>query len=56
MDGRNYLIEQARQKMIHQRDIDIGNDRIIALSTCEKATTNGRTVILAVIRPMNGDK
>ncbi|WP_416334595.1 class B sortase [Anaerococcus sp. DFU013_CI05] len=56
MEGRQNLIEHARKTKLHERDINIGNDRIIALSTCEKATTNGRTVILGVIRPMNGDK
>ncbi|MFO3665705.1 class B sortase [Anaerococcus sp. ENR0831] len=56
MDNRQALIEHARKTKLHERDINIGNDRIIALSTCEKATTNGRTVVLGVIRPMNGDK
>ena len=55
MEGRQALIEHARKTKLHERDINIGNDRIIALSTCEKATTNGRTVVLGVLRPMNGD-
>lgn len=56
MDQRQALIDHARQTKLQERDIKIGNDKIIALSTCEKATTNGRTVILGVLRPINGDK
>ncbi|WP_073998191.1 sortase family protein [Anaerococcus urinomassiliensis] len=56
MDGRKKLIDYARKNMLQERYIDIGNDKIIALSTCEKATTNGRTVVLGVLRPMNGDE
>lgn len=56
MDQRWALIDHARQTKLQERDIEIGDDRIIALSTCEKATTNGRTVILGVLRPINGDK
>lgn len=55
MDGRYSLIDHSRQTMLQERDIDIGEDKIIALSTCEKATTNGRTVLLGVLRPMDGD-
>lgn len=50
------LLDHARKTKLQEREIDIGNDKIIALSTCEKATTNGRTVIFGVLRPMNGDK
>ena len=56
MDQRQALIDHARQTKLQERDINIGNDKIIALSTCEKATTNGRTVILGVLRPIIGDK
>lgn len=56
MDQRRVLIDHARKTKLQERDIDIGNDKIIALSTCEKATTNGRTVILGVLREINGDK
>ncbi|MDU3135965.1 MAG: class B sortase [Anaerococcus prevotii] len=56
MADRKVLISHARKTKLQERDIDIGDDRIIALSTCEKATTNGRTVVLGVIRPINGDK
>ncbi len=56
MADRKVLIAHARKTKLQERDIDIGDDRIIALSTCEKATTNGRTVVLGVIRPINGDK
>lgn len=55
MDGRYSLIDHSRQTMLQERDIDLRNDKIIALSTCEKATTNGRTVLLGVLRPMDGD-
>lgn len=56
MADRKVLIAHARKTKLQERDIDIGDDRIIALSTCEKATTNGRTVVLGVLRPINGDK
>ena len=56
MDQRQALIDHAMQTKLQERDIKIGNDKIIALSTCEKATTNGRTVILGVLRPIIGDK
>lgn len=52
---RQNLIDHARKNKLQERDIDIREDKIIALSTCEKATTNGRTIILGVLRPMNGD-
>ena len=56
MEGRQSLIEHARKTKLQERNIDIANDKIIALSTCEKATTNGRTVIFGVLRPLNGDR
>ena len=56
MEGRQSLIEYARKTKLQERNIDIANDKIIALSTCEKATTNGRTVIFGVLRPLNGDR
>ena len=56
MEGRQSLIEHARKAKLQERNIDIANDKIIALSTCEKATTNGRTVIFGVLRPLNGDR
>lgn len=56
MDQRQYLIDHARKTMLQERPIDLRADKIIALSTCEKATTNGRTVILGVLRVINGDK
>lgn len=48
--SRNKLLNYAKKLKIHEREIDIGEDNIIALSTCEKATTNGRTVLFGVLR------
>lgn len=55
MDQREFLIDHARANVLQEREVRLGDDRIIALSTCEKATTNGRTVLLGVMRPLNGD-
>ena len=55
MEARNFLVNYGEKTKIYKRDIDIGDDKIIGLSTCEKATTNGRTVLFAVMRPLNGD-
>ena len=44
------LIEYAREKAINYRELNIKDDeRIICLSTCSSATTNGRDVLLVKI-------
>lgn len=43
---REALLEHVRNKAIHRREIALSaSDRIIALSTCTTATTNGRTLM-----------
>lgn len=54
MDQRFALIDHMKSLAIQARDMDIRNDKLIALSTCQNATTNGRTILLGVLRPMNG--
>ena len=54
MDQRFALIDHMRSLAIQERDIDIRDDKLIALSTCQNASTNGRTILLGVLRPMNG--
>lgn len=54
MEQRFKLIDYMKKFAKQARDIDIGNDRLIALSTCQNASTNGRTILLGVLRPMNG--
>lgn len=47
---RQDLIDYARNLIIHERPVQIDGENIIALSTCEKATTNGRTVLFGFLR------
>ena len=54
MDQRFALIDHMKSLAIQKRDIDIRDDKLIALSTCQNASTNGRTILLGVLRPMNG--
>ena len=45
-DNVSSLLDYIQQKAMHTRDIGVtSTDRIIGLSTCSEATTNGRVII-----------
>lgn len=50
------VIEYADKLKLQKSKIDIEDKNIIALSTCEKATTNGRTIILGKLTQIETKK
>ena len=49
---KSQFLKYIDSKSVHKRDMEIkAEDRIIGLSTCTSATTNGRTILYGVLRP-----
>jgi sortase B len=47
---RNELLDYIRQEAVQYRDIGVtASDRIVALSTCEDTTTDGRILLIGEI-------
>lgn len=48
LDAQIALLDYIENNALHYRDIGVStDDRIISLSTCSSASTNGRTIVLA---------
>lgn len=51
------LLDAVQARAVQQRALDVGSqDRLIALSTCAGAETNGRVVLLGRLRPATLDE
>lgn len=51
-ERKDEFLRYIDKKKVFSRDVKIGkDDRIIALSTCTTAQTNGRTVLFGVLKP-----
>ena len=51
------LLDAVQVRAVQQRALDVGpQDRLIALSTCAGAETNGRVVLLGRLRPATLDE
>lgn len=51
------LLDAVQARAVQQRALDVGpQDRLIALSTCAGAETNGRVVLLGQLRPATLDE
>lgn len=48
------FLDRIRQEALQYRELDLtGQDRILALSTCSDASTNGRVVVLGRLEPVS---
>lgn len=51
------FVDRIRQDALQYREIGVtGQDRILALSTCSDASTNGRVVVLGRLEPATSDE
>lgn len=57
VEERQAFLEEIRQSALQYREIGVtGQDRLLALSTCSDASTNGRVVVLGrLVPPASGE-